>query len=102
MCKYDNFQRTFSPHTDGSDYRGFAGLEFTFDSVTRAVDVPVPLIDDDTVELTESFGASLAFPGAPPPGVTLSPDTALVTILDRPQPTSKHTIFSALTSTINY
>ena len=72
----------FSPHTDGSDYSGFAGLEFTFDSVTRVAVAPVSLIRDNTIELTESFGASLAFSGAPPSRVTLSPDSSQVTILD--------------------
>ena len=47
-----------------------------------AVDAPVPLIRDNTTELTEQFGASLAFPGAPPSRVSLAPDTAQVTILD--------------------
>ena len=37
---------------------------------------------DSTFELTELFGASLAFPGAPPPRVTLAPASAQVTILD--------------------
>ena len=74
---YDN-----SPYTDGSDYSGFAVLEFTFDSTTSTVDVSVPLIDDTAFELTEQFGVSLTFPGAPPPRVTLAPDAAQVTILD--------------------
>ena len=79
---YYDFQRSFSHLTDGSDYRGFAGIEFTFDSVTSTADVSVPLIGDNAFELTELFGASLAFPGARPPRVTLAPDTAQVTVLD--------------------
>jgi hypothetical protein len=75
------YNSCFSPHTDGSDYSGFAG-EFTFDSTTRTVNAPVPLVDDSIFELTELFGASLAFPGDPPSRVTLAPDTAQVTILD--------------------
>ena len=78
--KYDKCLN--SPHTDGSDYSGFAGIDFTFDSNTSTVDVPVPLTDDAIFELTEQFGASLAFPGAPPPVVTLAPFAAQVTILD--------------------
>ena len=80
--KYENCLN--SPHTaaDGGDYSGFAGIDFTFDSITLTVDASVPLIDDTAFELTEQFGASLAFPGAPPPRVTLAPDTAQVTILD--------------------
>ena len=79
QAKYDN---CFSPHTDGSDYSGFAGIDFIFDSTTLTVDASVPLLDDAIFELTEQFGASLAFPGAPPPRVTLEPDAAQVTILD--------------------
>ena len=78
----DNFQRSISPHIDGSDYNGIASLDFTFDSVTRTVDASVPLVGDSIFELTELFGASLSFPGAPPPRVTLAPDNAQVTILD--------------------
>jgi hypothetical protein len=78
QVKYDS---CFSPHTDGTDYSGFR-REYTFDSTTRTVDVSVPLIDDSTFELTELFGASLAFPGAPPLRVTLAPNTTQVTILD--------------------
>ena len=81
----------FPPHTDGSDYHGFAGLEFTFDSVTRVAVAPVPLIRDNTIEPTESFGASLAFLGAPPSRVTLDPDSSQVTILDDGQ----HRMFTA-------
>jgi hypothetical protein len=78
QVKYDS---CFSPHTDGTDYSGF-GREYTFNSTTRTVDVSVPLIDDSIFEQTEMFGASLEFPGAPPPRVSLAPDTAQVTILD--------------------
>ncbi len=66
-------------HTDSSDYNGFAGIEFI---VTMTVYASVPLINDTTFELTELFGASLAFPGDPPPRVTLASVTAQVTILD--------------------
>ena len=72
----------FSPHTAGSDYSESVGIEFTFDSATTEVDVLIPIMDDSTFELTELFGASLAFPGAPPPRVTLAPASAQVTILD--------------------
>ena len=71
-----------SPHTDGSDYGEVTLLDFVFDSTTLTVDAPVLLVNDTIFELTEQFGASLAFPGAPPPRVTLAPDAAQVTILD--------------------
>ena len=69
-------------YADGSDYSGFAGIDSTFDSTTRTVNASVPLVDDTAFELTEHFGASLVFPGAPPPRVTLAPGAAQVTILD--------------------
>ena len=80
VCKYSAKKHLSScMHADSSDYSGFAEIEFT---VTRMVDASVSLIDDTVFELTEQFGASLAFPGAPPPRVTLTPDAAQVTILD--------------------
>ena len=47
-----------------------------------SVNVPIPINGDNDFELTELFGASLAFPGAPLPRVTLAPASAQVTILD--------------------
>lgn len=52
----------------------------TFDSSTTTVDLPMIVINDFVFELTESATASLSFPEAPVPRVTLSPDSALVTI----------------------
>ena len=46
------------------------------------INISVHINDDSTYELTELFNISLAFPGAPPPRVSLAPDTAQVTILD--------------------
>ena len=74
-------QRVFLPHIDGSDYSGLTAT-YTFDSIISTIDVPVPIIDDSIFELTELFSASLAFPGAPIPRVSLAPDFAEVTILD--------------------
>ena len=68
-------------HIDRSDYNGLV-VQFAFDSTTRIVNVSVPLIGNSIFELTELFGASLAFPGAPPSRVALVPDTAQVLILD--------------------
>ena len=68
--------------TDGNDYNSFTNLLLTFDSVTTTIDIPVTIIDDTAFELRESFNASLSFPGAPVPRVTLSPDSAQTTIFD--------------------
>ena len=76
------FQRVSSINTDSNDYNGFVGLEFIFDSAISTVNVSVPVIGDNVFELIEQFGATLTFPGAPPPRVTLVPDSAQVTILD--------------------
>ena len=68
--------------TDGNDYNGITNLLLTFDSVTTNIDVPVNIIGDTIFELTESFNASLSFPGDPVPRVTLDPDSAQTTIID--------------------
>ena len=58
-------------------------MEFTFDSIIRVVSASVSLINDDTFELSESFGASLVLAGPPPSNrVTLDPNTTQVIILD--------------------
>ena len=68
--------------TGGNDYVSIANLLLTFDSVTTTIDVPVNITDDTVFELTESFIATLSFPGAPPTGVILDPDSAQTTIID--------------------
>ena len=70
------------PHTAGSDYSESVGIEFTFDSAITEVNVSIPIIGDNIFELTKLFCASLAFSGAPPLRVVLTPDSAQVTILD--------------------
>ena len=69
--------------TDGNDYI-ITELLLTFDSVTTTIDVPVTIIGDTVFEVTESFNATLSFPGAPVPrdSVSLAPDSAQTTILD--------------------
>ena len=68
--------------TDGDDYTGVGNFLLTFDSVNTDIDVPVTIVNDTVFELTESFIATLAFPGAPPTGVILDPDSARTTIFD--------------------
>ena len=75
---YVQYLRVFLPHLDGSDYSGFTAVY----TIISTIDVPVPIIGDNIFEMTELFSASLAFPGAPIPRVTLAPDSAEVTILD--------------------
>ena len=47
-----------------------------------SLSVTLPLIADDTFEITEILQASLSFPGAPPPLVRIYPDLANIAILD--------------------
>ena len=44
--------------------------------------ISLPIIDDDTSELTENFQASLSFVGAAPPRMSIDPGVATITILD--------------------
>ena len=55
---------------------------YTFDSTTSIIDASVTITDDNIFELTELLSASLVFPRAPIPGVTLAPDIVEITILD--------------------
>ena len=66
----------------GNDYVRIPPLLLTFDPSTSHIDVSVTLLNDSIFELTEKFSATLSFPGDPLPGVTLSPDSAQITIFD--------------------
>ena len=70
--------------SDGKDFTGSAEFNFlfTFDSVTTTIEIPVTIFDNSVFELTEFFDATLSFPGAPVPRVTLDPDSAQTTVFD--------------------
>ena len=68
--------------TDGNDYIGVGNFLLTFDSVNTVIDVPVTIVDDTVFELTESFIATVSFPGDPVLGVNFSPDSPQTTIFD--------------------
>ena len=53
-------------------------LQVTFDSTTTTVDLPITIINNFFFELKESATANISFPGAPVRGVTLSPESALI------------------------
>ena len=67
---------------DGNDYSGISNLLLTFNSITTVIDIPVTINDDNVYELTEMFNATISFPGDPLPRVTLSPESALISIID--------------------
>ena len=67
---------------DGNDYSGISNLLLTFNSITTVIDIPVTINDDNVYELTEMFSAAISFPGDPLPRVTLSPESALISIID--------------------
>ena len=66
----------------GNDYTGISDLSLTFGPNTSSIDIPVDINNDNVFELTEMFSAALSFPGDPIPRVTLSPDSAQITIFD--------------------
>ena len=66
---------------NGSDYDGRSDVLLTFNAVTRSIEVPVGLINDNTYETEEDFNGVLSLV-SDSPGVTIAPDNALATIED--------------------
>ena len=54
----------------------------TFTSSNTMTTITVSIANDDVYELTETFNVTLSFDGDPVPRVTLSPATAVTTIVD--------------------
>ena len=54
----------------------------TFSSTNTTTTITLSIANDDVYELTETFNAALSFDGDPVPRVTLSPATAVTTIVD--------------------
>ena len=54
----------------------------TFTPTNTMTTITVSIANDDAYELTETFNATLSFNGDPVPRVTLSPATAVTTIVD--------------------
>ena len=54
----------------------------TFGPANTLVDIPVTINDNNVYELTEMFSAAISFPGDPLRRVTLSPESALISIID--------------------
>ena len=71
----------YFPRAAASDYVNLdVVLQFTATLTTQCVNVTI--VDDEEGETAEDFLARLEPDGFLPAGVTLSPDTASVTILD--------------------
>ena len=67
----------------GGDFLLDAAGAYILSASESSFSVQVPLIDDGVFELTETLNASLSFSSAEaPPRVTISPDSAQITILD--------------------
>lgn len=67
---------------DGSDYIDIGVMIVTLSATQNAVTITFPLIDDDVFEITELLSASLSFGVEEPARVTISPDSAQISILD--------------------
>ena len=67
--------------SDGNDYQ-VQSMLLTFGPASNRIDIPVTIMNNNVYELTEKFNGVLSFPGDPVPRVTLSPNSADVTILD--------------------
>ena len=66
---------------DGSDYDGTSQL-LTLSQEHVTVSVSVPLVNDSTFEMTETFQARLEFPSVPPERVTIDPASATMSLFD--------------------
>ena len=67
---------------DGNDYVEISNLLLTFNYNTTVIDIPVIINDNNVYELTEMFRTAISFPGDPLPRVTLSPESAHISITD--------------------
>ncbi len=67
---------------DGSDYQNLGRESFNLTSSMPTFTFDLLLIDDEIFELAESLSARVNFFGMPPARVTLTPETAQLTILD--------------------
>ena len=65
--------------TAGSDYNDPVVTTVTFRPDVTSASYSVPIVDDNNIEDTETFTASLSTTGS---GVTIGDGTAIVTILD--------------------
>ena len=68
--------------SDGNDYNEVQSMLLTFGPASNHSEIPVTIIDSNVYELTEKFNGIISFPGDPVDRVTLSPNSADVTILD--------------------
>jgi hypothetical protein len=73
------YRTTDGSATAGADYTAASGTLFTFGADVRSADILVPLVDDSSVEGTESFTVTLSDPSAATLG---APATATVNIVD--------------------
>ena len=64
------------------DFSPITNKSLTFGPSTARIDIPVTVVDNNFYELTESFVATLSFPGDPVSRVSLSPESAQITIFD--------------------
>ena len=76
-----SYHRNSLFNTEGSDYTGTA-LILEFRPGVTSISVSLPLIDDDTFEITEMLQGVLVFPETAPPCVSIDPELANITILD--------------------
>jgi hypothetical protein len=65
-----DYNRTVAPHV------------FIFSSDVGTITFQLPLTNDSIFEISESLTASLSFPGSMPPRVSITPNTADITIVD--------------------
>jgi hypothetical protein len=75
---------TYVVFAAGSDYDGTVAPQvFIFSSDVRIITFQLPLIDDNTFEISENLTACLSFPGPmPPPRASIGPDTPDIIIVD--------------------
>ena len=77
---------------DGPDYVGRYNVLLTFNASTRAVEVPVDLIDDFEFEGDEDFNAILTLVNGE--RLTLSQDRAVATVVDNNESMFNNVLFN--------
>ena len=66
----------------GSDYNALMNFVFIMTQGQTSATIPVPIINDDAFELTESFSAALSLISPITPRITVAPNEAGITIED--------------------
>ena len=91
---------TIGTATDGSDYTALSAQPVQFAAGETSKTVAVPILDDGTVEDSETIGVSLALAPASPGASLATPNAATITVIDDDPETVTNTVTNTNTVTV--